>query len=95
MPEKLEARTSSDALNKMAWFLTGAILGASVALLYAPKAGRDTRRVLSRTTQRGKEAVEDTSRDLIGAGRDLYDRGRRLVDDAAELFDRGRKLVGG
>jgi gas vesicle protein len=64
-------------------------------LLFAPKSGRDTRRYLADKTQQGKEAVAQTSSDMVDAGRDVFERGRKLVEDAAELFERGRKLVRG
>jgi len=84
-----------DYASKLAWFLTGAVVGATVAILFAPKSGKDTRKMIGHTTQRGREAVTETSRDFLEAGRDMYERGRKLVDDAAELFERGRKLVHG
>ena len=39
--------------------------------------------------------MESASEDLVGAGKEMFDRGRKLVEDAADLFDRGRKLVKG
>jgi gas vesicle protein len=84
-----------DYASKLAWFLTGAVVGATVAILFAPKSGKETRKMIGHTTQRGKEAVTETGKDLVEAGREMYDRGRKLVDDAAELFERGRKLVHG
>ncbi len=81
--------------GRLAWFLTGAVLGATVALLYAPKSGKDTRKLISRTGRAGKQAVTETSRDIVETGRDLYERGHQLVEDAADLFERGRKLVRG
>jgi gas vesicle protein len=87
--------TSTDLSSRLAWFLTGVVIGATVALLYAPKAGKDTRRILGDTGRRGKEAVAETGKDLADAGKDMFERGRKLVDDAAELFERGRKLVQG
>ena len=79
--------------NAIAWFVAGAALGAAVALLYAPKSGRDTRKMLNRTTREGREAVEASGKELMDRGRDLYDRGRKIADDAADLFERGRRLV--
>jgi len=79
--------------NAIAWFVAGAALGAAVALLYAPKSGRDTRKMLNRTTREGREAVEASGKELMEKGRDLYDRGRKIADDAADLFERGRRLV--
>jgi len=79
--------------NAIAWFVAGAALGAAVALLYAPKSGRDTRKMLNRTTREGREAVEASGKELMEKGRDLYDRGRKIAYDAADLFERGRRLV--
>ena len=81
--------------NTLAWFLTGAIIGATVAILYAPRSGSDTRRFVAEKTQQGKEAIAEGTRDVIDAGRDMFERGRKLVEDAADLFERGRKLVRG
>jgi gas vesicle protein len=85
----------ADTGGRLSWFLTGAIIGAVVAILYAPKSGKDTREFLSHTGRRGKDALEDAGKDIADAGRDMFERGRKLVDDAADLFDRGRKLVQG
>jgi gas vesicle protein len=81
--------------NSLAWLLTGAIIGATVAILYAPKSGKDTRQFISDKTQQGREAVTETSKDIAEAGKEMFERGRKLVEDAAELFERGRKLVKG
>ena len=79
--------------KELAWFLTGAVMGATVALLFAPKSGRDTRKLISKTGRAGKEAVSETTKEFVDTGRDLYDRGCELVEHAADLFERGRKLV--
>ena len=85
----------SGAGANIAWFLTGAIIGAAVAMLCAPKSGKDTRQLLADKVQQSKDAVADTSSSLVEASKDMFDRGRKLVDDAADLFERGRKLVKG
>jgi gas vesicle protein len=81
--------------NGIAWFLTGVLVGATVAFLYAPKSGRDTRQYLADQTERGKEIVTDKTKDIADASRDMFERGRKVVEDAADLFDRARKLVRG
>jgi len=82
----------SESSNRLAWFLTGAIIGATVAVLYAPKSGKDTRQYIA---DKSKDAVGDTGKNIIDASREMFDRGRQLVDEAADLFERGRKLVKG
>lgn len=81
--------------GSLVWFVAGAAIGASIALLYAPQSGRDTRRYLNKKSRQGREILEDTGRDLADKGRELYKKGRGLADDAAELFERGRKIVEG
>ena len=97
MSEELEGTNEpqSQATSNIAWFLTGAFIGAAAAVLYAPKSGKDTRQYLASKTTVGREAVESAGSDIAEAGRDMFERGRKLVDDAAELFERGRKLVKG
>ena len=84
--------TFDEGSNRLAWFLTGAVIGMTVALLYAPSSGRETRK---RISDKSRDAFGDGPQNLIEAGREMFERGRQLVDDAAELFDRGRKLVRG
>lgn len=84
-----------DNSGKLVWFLTGAALGAAVALLYAPQSGRDTRRYLGKKARHGREVIGDVSRDALDKGRELYEKGRKMADDAADLFERGRRLVEG
>ena len=90
-----ECQCQSQATSNIAWFLTGAFIGATAAILYTPQSGKDTRRYISRKTRLGREAVESAGQDIADASKDMFDRGRKLVDDAADLFERGRKLVKG
>ena len=77
------------------WFAAGAIIGAALALLFAPKSGEDTRKLIGKKADEGRETLEVTSRDLMEKSKDLYERGRKIADEAAELFERGRELVRG
>jgi gas vesicle protein len=87
--------TQEEGTSRLAWFLTGVVIGATAAVLYAPKSGKDTRQFISEKTQQGKDAVTETGKDMVEASKEMFDRGRKLVEDAADLFDRGRKLVRG
>jgi gas vesicle protein len=82
-----------DSGSKAIWFLTGAALGAAVALLYAPQSGEETRRLIGDRAKEGRDVLADSGRDMMDRGRDLYERGRKMADEAAEMFDRGRKIV--
>ena len=82
-----------DSGSSVAWFLAGAAAGAAIALLYAPKTGKDTRKMIHKTTRQGARAVESTGQELMDRGKELYERGQKIAEEAAELFERGRKLV--
>jgi gas vesicle protein len=81
--------------GKLGWFFAGAIIGAGIALLYAPKSGKDTRKYLGDTSREGQKAMEASGRELMDRGKELYERGKKIAEDASELFERGRKLVQG
>ena len=84
-----------DNSANVVWFLTGAALGAAIALLYAPQSGEDTRRYLTRKARHGREALTDVGDDLMDKGRELFEQGRKVADEAADLFDRGRRIIEG
>jgi gas vesicle protein len=86
---------AQDNGDKLLWFLAGAALGATVALLYAPHPGQQTRRIIGRKARQGREMLEEQGTDLLEKGRDLYRQGRRVADEAADLIERGRKIVEG
>jgi len=75
------------------WLLAGAAIGATIALLYAPASGKETRKRIVKKTEAGRSALAESGKDVIERGREMYERGRKLADEAAELFERGRKLV--
>ena len=81
--------------SKALWFVAGAAMGATIALLFAPSSGRVTRRRIGRAAEKGKDTLADTGRDLADKSRDLYEKGRRIADDAADMFERGKKMVEG
>jgi gas vesicle protein len=79
--------------SKMLWFFAGAAIGATVALLFAPHSGEETRQRIKDEASRGRERLGERGRELADRGRELYDKGRRMADEAAELFDRGKRLT--
>jgi gas vesicle protein len=81
--------------NLLVWFTAGAAIGATIALLYAPQTGRDTRRYLGKKSRQGREVLADASGDLADKGKELFEKGRRMADDAADLFERGRRIIEG
>lgn len=67
-------------------FLLGGLTGAALALLYAPRSGRETREMLGErlreTADRGREMREE-----------VVARGRQAVDQASGYIDRQRQTI--
>ncbi len=93
MKEKGVLHMADNSDSRVIWFFAGAALGATVALLFAPQTGEETRRIIKDQANRGKDRLGDTGRDLADRSRELYDKGRRIADEAADVFDRGKRMV--
>jgi len=79
--------------SNLIWFVAGAAIGASVALLFAPVPGQQARDYIGKKTREGSQALADSSKEMYERGRELYERGRKMADDAAVLIERGRTIV--
>ena len=68
-------------------FLLGAVVGAAAALLYAPKAGKETRAHL-------KKLTEDFVEDAGEVSADLKEKGKKFVAESkvkvSELVEKGK-----
>jgi gas vesicle protein len=71
---------NGSAAEKLTFLLIGAGIGATLALLFAPKSGRELREDIADVTRRGIDA----------AGEGV----RRAGDTASELYDTGRTRAG-
>lgn len=78
------AREESGAGAVVVAFVLGAVTGAAVALLMAPAAGEDTRRVLGDKAREGRDRANEAARQ----GREFWNRQR---DTIATAIDRGRE----
>ncbi|HET8647702.1 MAG TPA: YtxH domain-containing protein [Vicinamibacteria bacterium] len=83
-------------------FLLGGLTGAAVALLYAPRTGRETREMLNEKLREGgerskdlREQAREKSRAFMEEAGDYMDRGREVVEDRkgrlAAAFEAGRQ----
>ena len=65
-------------------FAVGAVVGAAVALLYAPATGEETRRMIADKAREGRKRAEELARQ----GREFVEGHRSTISDA---LDRGRE----
>jgi gas vesicle protein len=75
---------NSRALNYLAFFVAGAGMGAAVALLFAPRTGRDTRKMLARRAEDGMDFVAETGKDLLRHAEDAVERGKGWAGKLAQ-----------
>jgi gas vesicle protein len=78
------------AVEKLTFLLIGAGIGAAVALLFAPKSGRELRGELADATKRGFEAAGEGARRVGDRASELYETGRGRV---TELYGAAREKV--
>ena len=84
------SENSSSGGDKVLFFLAGAGIGAVVALLLAPKSGRETRDLITRTATDSRDFIVNK----VSEGRQMVeDRGRRLGDDFNSFLDKSKEAV--
>ena len=82
--------SENSAGDKFVYFLAGTGIGAVLALLLAPKSGRETRELIARTANDGRDFV--TSK--VSEGRQLVEeRSRRIGDDFTSFLDKSKEAV--
>ena len=69
----------SKVTSNVAFFAAGVGVGAAIAILYAPKSGKETRRLIAQKAGEGMDYLES--------------RGKELRNQAGEAVDRGKEFV--
>ena len=81
---------NSGGSDKILFFMAGAGLGAALALLFAPKSGRETRELIARTGKDSREFITNK----VSEGRQVVEeRSRKLGDDFTTFLDRSKDAV--
>ena len=83
--------------EKLLYFLSGLGIGATVALLWAPKSGSETRADLTDSLAEGREYVRQQASDINDALAGTIQRGKEVVREtskmAADAFDQGKAAL--
>ncbi|MDD5007374.1 MAG: YtxH domain-containing protein [Syntrophorhabdaceae bacterium] len=78
-------------------FFLGAIVGAGVALLVAPKTGEETRRKIKELAEDAKEKAEDYIVQVKGKTATYVDKGKEILEKEkaliADYVDKGKEFV--
>ncbi len=81
--------------SKFTFFLVGLGIGALIGILYAPQSGEETRELLSKKADEGREYAQRKARELRERAEDLVEQGKQVVARQKESFaaavDAGRE----
>ncbi len=69
-------------------FLLGSLAGAGLALLFAPRSGRDTRQAVGRRVRDGVDAALELKDRVVSRGRDLKEEADRTLSEAVDTAER-------
>jgi len=94
-------REDTDVSTRLAYFVIGGTIGAVVALLFAPKSGRELRGDLADVTRKGVDHTRETASQLGTKAGEYYEVGRERASDlystaagkAGELADSAREAA--
>jgi len=98
MANKLQrVRDDADMGTKLTCFAIGAAVGAMVALLFAPKAGRELREDIADATRKGVDRARETGSQLSARAGEYYEtasqRAGELAQTARDAVSRRGELV--
>ncbi|HEX9019874.1 MAG TPA: YtxH domain-containing protein [Nitrospirota bacterium] len=80
MKEELEKEKMDGSGSFVVPFLMGGLVGAGIALMLAPKSGKELRKDIKDLTSDTREAIAST----IDKGKELYEGSRAAVKDAID-----------
>ena len=87
-----------DAGARLTYFAIGATIGAVVALLFAPKSGRELRQDVADATRKGVDRARETGTQLSSRAGEYYEtastRAGELAQSARDAVSRRGELVG-
>lgn len=78
-------------------FIIGGLIGAAIALLYAPKSGKETRRDISRTVGKVKkeatDIIEDTIESINRFARDVREKAEDIIEKGSDLSEGAKREI--
>jgi gas vesicle protein len=82
---------------KVGYFLAGVGIGAVVALLFAPETGEETRKLIAKKAEEGKDYVASKGKEFRGQAEELVEKGKELINKQKErlagVFETGKEAA--
>ena len=93
----MEDDKDTSSATVMLAFITGAAIGAIVALLLAPQSGVRTQRQVRGLAKKAGKGLRTATKQAEGAWEDVIEQGRELLQDSqpilAKAIEAGRKAM--
>lgn len=78
--------TEENGGSHVAMFLAGLGIGAVVALLFAPRSGKETRDMIAQKAEEGRDFVTYKTEELRKQAEDAVEKGKDLVNKQKDLL---------
>jgi gas vesicle protein len=78
--------SENNGASKLGFFLAGLGIGAILALLFAPKSGKETRDYIAQRAEEGKDYVKTKTEELRRQAEDAVEKGKDLVTKQKDLL---------
>ncbi len=88
-----QASDRSTVGTALTFLFIGLGAGALAALLFAPKSGKQMRRIIRRKYEDAADAISERADDLKKRGSEWVERGADLVDRGGEIASAAREKV--
>ncbi len=78
--------SENNGASKLGFFLAGLGIGAILALLFAPKSGKETRDYIAQKAEEGRDYVKARTEELRRQAEDAVEKGKDMVTKQKELL---------
>lgn len=78
--------SENNGASNLGFFLAGLGIGAILALLFAPKSGKETRDYIAQKAEEGKDFVKTKTEELRRQAEDAVEKGKDLVTKQKDLL---------
>ena len=65
--------------EKALYLILGAMIGATAALLLAPRSGEETRKLIASKAREGADVISTRTKDVAGKTTDYVDKGKEIL----------------
>lgn len=91
----MSGRDNNYATVAALMLVAGGILGAGIALLYAPQSGEKTRKELSRYGKKARKRTQEAVDAVEDFGEQVTDMAETVGERAAEILEKGKDMAYG